>query len=87
MTSYASFVRELKGRMADPLPRPTVEVTSRENGTAVDVTISRPASDGTPVGKKFEGRGHSHDSSTKNAIEKLLADPATAEWLPASRKP
>lgn len=72
---------------AADLPRPTVEVTSREEGDGlslghrVDVTISRGN-----AGKKYEGGktgGYSHDGALKDVIEQIIADPYTAEWLPA----
>jgi hypothetical protein len=67
------------------LPRPTVDVTSREDGGhKVDVTISRGS-----IEKKYEGGktgGFSRDGAFKEAVEQILADPHTAEWLPPVKR-
>ncbi len=64
---------------APPLPRPDVAVTTRETpvGSEADITVSR---DG--MSKTYSGRG-TPNGAVKEAVEKLLGDGHTAEWLPA----
>ncbi len=61
------------------LPRPDVTVTEHHTGDSysLDVVISR---DGKP--RSYTGTGSSSHGATKDAVEKLLGDPYTAEWLP-----
>ena len=66
--------------MAD-LPRPTVDVTSRETdvGSVVDVVISR---DGKAKSYTGTAAPTNRDGAFKDAVEKVLNDGTTAEWLP-----
>ena len=67
----------------DALPRPAVTVTtSTKNGDlgsvqTTTITISR---DGKS--KSYEGSGSTHAAATGRAVEKMLDDTHTAEWLP-----
>lgn len=62
--------------MATPtLPRPTVEVTDTADGKT-HVVISR---DGKAKTYEVEG---SVKGMVKDAVEKVISDPYTAEWLP-----
>jgi len=66
--------------MAD-LPRPRVEVVSRETdaGAEVDVVISRDNKARTFTGG---GQGKSRDQAYGEAMDKVLGDHRTAEWIP-----
>jgi hypothetical protein len=65
------------------LPRPNVEATpAPERDPAappgsVDVVISREGK-----GKSYRVVGDSGPAIVKDAIEKVLSDPYSAEWLP-----
>ena len=65
--------------MADPLPRPTVTAESTQDGGAhrIDVTVSREA------GKErtYTGVGSSVAGAAREVVEKLLADPHSAEFV------
>lgn len=69
--------------MPADLPRPDVSVTSSETDGAhkVDLVVSR---DGKA--KSYAGAGPGRDAATRDVVEKLLADPHTAEWLPRKEK-
>lgn len=70
------------GRMlAVDLPRPEVSVTTRQtdSGNDVEVSISR---DGKARNYTGGGAGVAHNDAVKQAVEKIIADPHTAEWLP-----
>jgi hypothetical protein len=62
------------------LPRPDVTVGTSESGSTkrVEVTISR---DGKARG--YQGEAATHGEATRRVVEKILADPHTAEWLPS----
>lgn len=66
--------------MAD-LPRPTVTVNSRDEGMGhtVDVTISRDNKARTYSGG---GTGKSRDAAFGEAVDKILGDHNSAEWIP-----
>lgn len=65
------------------LPRPTVEVSSAEgrdpNATpgSVDIVVHR---DG--VGRSYRVDGSSPTELVKGAVEKVLGDAYSAEWIP-----
>lgn len=59
-----------------PLPRPTVEVTDSPDGKT-HVVISR---DGKS--KSWEVAGSTGKEMVKDAVEKIISDPYSAEWLP-----
>lgn len=62
--------------MANPTPpRPTVQVT--DQGTKKELTIEREGK-----GKKYEIVGDTTNDKIKDAVEKVLSDPHSAEWLP-----
>ena len=58
------------------LPRPDVTVTHTDDGKS-HVVISR---DGR--GKSYEIAGSSPDEKVKDAVEKVISDGYTREWLP-----
>lgn len=66
-----------------PLPAPTVDVTPAQNrdsaapAGSVDVVISR---DGKARSYRAQGAGTTE--IVKDAVEKVIADAHTAEWLP-----
>ena len=62
--------------MATTLPRPTIQVITTEDGKE-HVTISR---DGKT--KAYEIVGVGPHEKVKDAVEKVVSDPLTAEWLP-----
>ncbi len=64
------------------LPRPNVKVNSTTIGNEyiTEISISR---DGDDSGKTYRGSSESSRSGAiKSAVEKLLGDGYTAEWLP-----
>lgn len=65
------------------LPRPDVSVTSRqtEDARAVDVVIARDGKAKTYTGS----HPYSPDGAFKEAVDKILSDPFSAEWLPAQK--
>jgi hypothetical protein len=65
------------------LQRPDVSVTTGEtDGThKVDLAVSR---DGKA--RSYTGASSTHPGAIKEVVEKLLADPVTAEWLPAKKR-
>lgn len=67
--------------MAADLPRPTVDVTSRETdvGHEVDVVIHR---EGKARSFKGGGQGISRDGAVKDVIDRILGDHNSAEWIP-----
>lgn len=78
------MVASIQGaRAMTVLPRPTVNVTptverdSTAPAGSVDVVISR---DGKA--KSYQADGSSVTEVVKDAVEKILNDPHTAEWLP-----
>lgn len=66
--------------MAD-LPRPKIEVNSKEDltGHTVDVVISR---DNKAKSYSGGGAGVSRNDATRDVVEKILNDPHSAEWIP-----
>jgi len=69
------------------LPPPDVNVTSVETDTSeVNIIVSRKDDSGEDRGRKYTGVSTSTNGAIKDAVEKLLNDPYTAEWLP-SKKP
>ena len=58
------------------IPRPDVTVTHTDDGKS-HVVISR---DGR--GKSYEVNGTTPDEKVKDAVEKVLNDSYTGEWLP-----
>lgn len=67
--------------MAADLPRPNVEVTSRETdvGHEVDVFIHRDNKGKTYKGMAAPGN---RDAAVKDVIEKVLGDHRNAEFIP-----
>lgn len=63
------------------LPRPNVEVTSREtdSGHEVDVVISRDDKGRAYTGG---GDGKSRDAAIGEVIGKILGDHNSTEWIP-----
>lgn len=62
------------------LPKPDVSVTTTETGDTT-VVISRDGKE-----KKFESNHVTRDGVVKDIVEKVIADPASAEWLPKGKK-
>ncbi len=70
------------------LPRPDVQVThatERDPSAppgSMDVVVSR---DGK--GKSYRVVGDTGQAIVKDAVEKVLSDPYSAEWIPEKAKP
>lgn len=59
------------------LPRPTVHVVPTPDGAKEHVVISREGKS-----KSYEISGTTPAERVKDAVEKVIADSHTAEWLP-----
>ncbi len=66
------------------LPRPEVNVTTRETdvGHEVDLVVSREGKARSYTGG---GAGSPLNGAIKDVVEKLLNDGHTAEWLPGKK--
>jgi hypothetical protein len=64
------------------LPRPEVEVLTNGEGKT-HVVVSRRGSEGSaPLGRSYEVSGTSPNEKIKDAVEKILGDTYSAEWIP-----
>jgi hypothetical protein len=63
------------------LPRPDIVVTTDSAGKT-QVEISRKASDGVPLGKRYDIAGTTPEEKIKDAGRQITDDAPTAEWLP-----
>ncbi len=65
------------------LPRPDVQVVTRQTEVAqeCDIVISRDGKAKTYVGSDATSR----DGAVKEAVEKIIGDGQTAEWLPGKK--
>ena len=69
--------------MTEKLPRPTVSVSTGIQGSAgnethtVDIAIARDGKE-----KHYTGAGSTTASGVREAVEKMIGDGSTAEWLP-----
>lgn len=69
------------------LPRPDVDATpdmgtDTEGRRYIDVTISRGEQT-----KTYRGTGHTQGAVTIDVVKQIIADPYSAEWLPAGKRP
>lgn len=65
-----------------PLPPPTVEVVENSTTNERHVVVSRPNAGGNPVARTYPVIGTSEKDRLKDAVEKVLGDPYSAEWIP-----
>lgn len=64
-----------------PLPRPTVSSRQAEE-FKTEVVISREGKTRTYTSRSSHGTA----DATKEIVEQIIADPATAEWLPGKER-
>ena len=62
------------------LPRPEVNVSTSQEGSKHDVTVTASRESGKE--QRWTGSGSTYAEAVKGAVEKMLGDSKTAELLP-----